>query len=353
MAYYEIPIAIQDRSFNFNADGSLFYPSSRAFFDGYGGPYIPATDVAPFWNPEFFGNMMVVNGRTWPYLTVEKRRYRFRLLNGCNSRFLILRLVTDRPGNPPPRAALPCWQIGAEGGFLPVPVPLEELLIAPAERADVMVDFSNLPVGSEVLLINVGPDEPFGGGTPGADFEPADTGSTGQVMKFIVAPKHGPDRSLEPSRLALPDFRPLPAASATRTLSLNEQMSMSFDGPVAALLGTVNSSGAAVPRLWMDAVTESPAVHATEHWDICNDTEDAHPIHLHLVQFQVIHRRNSDGAIRMPEPWESGYKDTVIAYPDEVTRIRARFDNAGLFVWHCHILEHEDNEMMRPYRVIG
>jgi bilirubin oxidase len=350
MRYYEIPIVIQDRSFN--ADGSLFYPGSRKFFDGYGGPYVPATDVPPLWNPEFFGNMMVVNGRTWPYLAVEKRRYRFRFLNGCNSRFLILRMAIERPGNPPRPSELPFWQIGAEGGFLPAPVRLEELLIAPAERADVIVDFSNLPVGSEIILMNAGPDEPFGGGTPGIDFEPADPGSTGQVMKFIVAPKHGADRSVEPAHLALPDFRPLPPASATRALSLNEKMSMFFDGPVAALLGTINSSGAAVPRLWMDAITENPALYATEHWDIRNDTEDAHPIHLHLVQFQVVHRRDLAGHVRMPEPWEFGYKDTVIAYPDEVTRIRARFDKPGLFVWHCHILEHEDNEMMRPYRVM-
>src|SRR3972149_4784748 len=91
--YYEIPIAVQDRSFNLN--GSLFYPDTRDFFDEFTGPFIPDSNVSPIWNPEFFGNMMVVNGRTWPFLDVEQRRYRFRFLNGCNSRFLVLKF--DHP----------------------------------------------------------------------------------------------------------------------------------------------------------------------------------------------------------------------------------------------------------------
>ena len=115
--FYEIPFAIQDRSFN--ADGSLFYPDSREFFDEFAGPYIPDSDVSPIWNPEFFGNTMVVNGRTWPFLEVEPRRYRFRFLNGCNSRFLILKIVADPLATRPASAALPFWQIGADGGFLP------------------------------------------------------------------------------------------------------------------------------------------------------------------------------------------------------------------------------------------
>jgi spore coat protein A, manganese oxidase len=138
--YYEIPLAIQDRSFN--ADGSLFYPGSREFFDGFRGPCIPDSDVPPIWNPEVFGNTMLVNGKTWPFLEVEPRRYRFRLLNGCNGRFLILRLDPE----------LPFWQIGAEGGFLPAPVQLSGLLMGPAERADVIVDFAGL-AGQTVRLL--------------------------------------------------------------------------------------------------------------------------------------------------------------------------------------------------------
>jgi bilirubin oxidase len=146
--HYEIPIAVQDRSFN--ADGSLFYPDSREFFDDFAGPYIGSetspgsgiqSDISPIWNPEFFGNTMVVNGRTWPYLEVEPRRYRFRFLNGCNSRFLILKLVSDPLARRRAKPALPFWQIGSEGGFLPEPVELDHLLMGLAERADVIVDF--------------------------------------------------------------------------------------------------------------------------------------------------------------------------------------------------------------------
>src|SRR4030095_3796229 len=178
--YYEIPLAIQDRSFS--EDGSLFYPDSREFFDGYAGPFIPETDVPPIWNPEFFGNTMVVNGRTWPFLEVEQRRYRFRCLNGCNSRFLILQFSDPR---------VRVWQIGADGGFLPAPVDINDvnngmLLMAPAERADVIVDFTNAPGGARIILRTLGPDEPFGGGVPGDDFAPSDPNTTGQVMQFRV-----------------------------------------------------------------------------------------------------------------------------------------------------------------------
>jgi bilirubin oxidase len=172
LKYYEIPIAIQDRSFN--ADGSLFYPDNRAFFEELNQPptqpyldipFIPdqacdgrQSDISPIFNPEFFGNTMVVNGNTWPFLEVEQRRYRFRFLNGCNSRFLLLQLSNG----------LPFWQIGAEGGFLPTPVQLKRLLLGLAERADVIVDFTKIPAGTRIVLQNLGPDEPFGGGEPPA-----------------------------------------------------------------------------------------------------------------------------------------------------------------------------------------
>ena len=337
--FYEIPIAVQDRSFN--DDGSLFYPDSRAFFDGFVGPYIPGSDVSPIWNPEFFGNTIVVNGRTWPFLEVEQRRYRFRFLNGCNSRFLILRFDND----------LPFWQIGTEGGFLPAPVQLNQLLMGLAERADVIVDFTNVPVGTQIILQNLGPDEPFGGGIPGVDFAPADPDTTGQVMQFRVVPASSVDTSRDPAQLKLPAFRPLGPASTTRQVSLNELGSTfpGFDGPTAALLGTLNGGGAAVPLQWEDPITENPALGATEVWEMHNFTEDAHPIHIHEVQFQVVDRQPIGGSPRPPESWETGFKDTVTAYPGEITRVKALFDRPGLFVWHCHIVEHEDNEMMRPY----
>jgi len=346
--FFEIPIAIQDRSFN--EDGSLFYPDTREFFDEYTGPYIPDTDVAPIWNPEFFGNTMLVNGKVWPVHTVEARRYRFRFLNGCNSRFLILKL-TAAP-DPTGSVIRPFWQIGSEGGFLPAPVQLDTLLMSPAERADVIVDFSGLPEGTEVYLLNLGPDEPYGGGAPGVDFPFANPDTTGQVMKFVVSRMIGRDRTVPPDQLSLPGIAPMPASNVTRQVSLNEQMSMAFDGPVKALLGTVAENGLGAPLFWNDPITENPEVSATETWEIYNHTEDAHPIHIHEVMFKVLNRDSfTDGTVRLPESWEAGLKDTVIAYPGEITRISATFDLPGLYVWHCHIVEHEDNEMMRPYHV--
>jgi bilirubin oxidase len=350
--YYEIPIAIQDRSFN--TDGSLFFPDSRAFFDGFTGPYIPESDVSPIWNPEFFGNTMVVNGRTWPYLEVEPRRYRFRFLNGCNSRFLMLKMSNN----------LPFWQIGTEGGCLPAPVQLDRLLMGLAERADVIVDFSGLAPGTEIILQNLGPDEPFGGGEPPNDFDAADPETTGQVMKFVVVPPASVDTSTPPSELKLPALPRLGMPSRTRQVSLNEMMSMVAGGPAAAMLGIMDN-GLPMHRMWVDPITENPALGATEIWEIFNFTADAHPIHLHQVQFKVVDRQalasDAEGVASSPAelvggplppmPWETGYKDTVIAYPGQVTRIKAKFDLPGLYVWHCHIVDHEDNEMMRPFFV--
>ena len=241
--------------------------------------------MAPIWNPEFFGNAIVVNGRTWPRLEVQRRRYRFRLLNGCNSRFLILRLENG----------LPFWQIGNEGGFLPEPVELPEVLLAPAERADVIVDFTNVPAGTSVRMLNVAPDEPFGGGVPEVDFEPADPSTTGQVMRFDVVPSAGADTSTPPSQLVLPSLAPLGAASLTRRLSLNEQESATVRvrteggaivldcpggepfGPAEADLGTLNSNGTGNPLGWDEPITERPAAGAVEVWELHNFTADAHP----------------------------------------------------------------------------
>lgn len=372
--YYEVPLAIQDRSFN--ADGSLFYPSSREFFDGFAGPYIPDSDVSPTWNPEFFANAMVVNGRTWPKMTVEPRRYRFRLLNGCNSRFMILRLTTVNAeaaadpvtGNWPPAATVPMWRIGASGGFLPGALEQRDILLAPAERADVLVDFSDMPAGTKVYMVNLGPDEPFGGGEGGTDFDYANPRTTGQVMMFEVAlPLSGTDATVNPANgLSLPTPPPLGDATLTRQITLNEEMSMVANGPKAALLGTLDAGGNSTPLRWMDPISEQPVLDQTEIWEIYNFTADAHPMHIHEVQFEVVNRQglatDIDGVAVQPavvigeprpaEAWETGLKDTVITYPGEVTRVKVRFDLPGLFVWHCHIVEHEDNEMMRPLLVL-
>lgn len=357
--YREIPIAIQDRSFN--TDGSLFYPDTRTFFDGYIGEYIPNSDLSPIWNPEFFGNMMMVNGNTWPYLDVDKVRYRFRFLNGCQSRFLILDF-TQIPG-------VEVWQIGNEGGFLAAPVNItadhgNRLLMGLAERADVIVDFTNVPAGNYVLG-NIGPDEPFGGGVPGTDFAAADQAGTGQIMEFHVMSGRRRDLSTPPRFLQLPAIEPLPAPVTTRPLGLIEMMSMHHDGPAAAMLGHVDADGMPVHQMWMEPVSENPMAGDTEVWEFYNFTADAHPMHIHEVVFEVVNRQalvvNAEGETappvqfagdpRPPEAWETGFKDTVIAYPGEVTRIKAKFGTPGQFVWHCHIVEHEDNEMMRPYRI--
>ncbi len=436
-AIREIPIVIQDRSFN--ADGSLFYPDNRAFFEelnveGTAGTpaeqfpgepelqidFVPDSDIAPIWNPEAFFNVMVVNGVSWPQLEVAPARYRLRLLNGCNSRFLNLALFTTEG------IELPFFQIGAEQGFLPsvamistgfatplpgngtlpplVPAPdlQQALLMGLAERADVIVDFSGLPDGTVVRMINTAPDAPFGG-FPDV---PADPETTGQVMQFVVSSDLWlPSDGLTTSPL---DMRPkaekkLKKKEVTRQVSLNEGESeevcvdvdatgnvVQVDGtpeegcveggepfaPKEALLGQVDLSGddpEGIPLKWTATgegveksvsvaagtvsvwVTENPDVGATEEWEMYNFTEDAHPIHLHLVRFEVTGREAIGGGESIvgndPQPWETGFKDTVIAYPGEITRVKALFDVAGLYVWHCHIVEHEDNEMMRPYFV--
>ena len=371
---HEIPIAIQDRSFK--PDGSLFYPANRDYFEGLAPgtlafnnvKFSPFSDVAPVWNPEFFGNMLVTNGKTWPALSVENRRYRLRLLNGSQARFLILKLArTTNPSDPSTWIDLPgaFKQIGGDQGFLSAPVVQSTLLMGPAERADVIVDFSGFNPGEKIILLNIGPDTPFGGGNPGEHFTTADPLSTGQVMLFNVVKRTGFDLSRIPAKL--PAERNTIPATVTRRISLNEEESLTeiFEGalfgPTAAKLGTVMGSGAGamgMPMMWSDEITENPALNATEIWEIYNFTMDAHPIHLHLVRFEVVGRTSLDGSpsANVPhnggvEPWEAGGKDTVIAYPGEITRVKATFDIPGLYVWHCHILEHEDNEMMRPYCV--
>ena len=436
----EIPIVIQDRSFN--ADGSLFYPDNRAFFEGLTPPqlqipFAPGSDISPVWNPEAFFNTMVVNGVSWPRLQVAPAQYRLRLLNGCNSRFLNLALkVRHKKKDRVTGRELSFYQIGAEQGFLPQVVeirtgfatplpgdgtmPLDRirgssgqqgLLMGLAERADVIVDFSGLKDGTVVRLINTAPDAPFGG-FPDV---PADPATTGQVMEFVVNSallQPSDATTTSPLNLVLNVEPPLGAPSVTRQVSLNEEESLEVCvtvdpagnvvalnvapgpnfladctaaggvpfAPKAALLGTVDFTNPAmplgIPLKWTDDtgastpvqitmadgstrtvnVTENPTLGATEDWEIYNFTVDAHPIHLHLVRFKVVDRLPIPGVLPAPapsgvQPWEMGFKDTVIAYPGEITTIRSLFDIAGLYVWHCHIVEHEDNEMMRPYVV--
>jgi bilirubin oxidase len=364
--HFEIPLVIHDRSFN--KDGSLFYPDNRAFFEGLNQPpvrpflripFIPEpasggrSDVSPIWNPEFFGDTMVVNGKTWPKLSVERRRYRFRILNAPDTRVLILKIVAGDPTARPGVPALPFWQIGADGGFLPRPVRLDQLLIAPAERVDVIVDFSGVAAGTDLFPINEGPAEPFGGGVAGVDFPFADPATTGQVMKLTVVPRTSLDASTPPASLNLPDLDRLGPAGRTRRVSLNEMESATVFvvteadgsvvfrprdptavafGPTMAMLGTasVGGRGSIMPAAleWADSITENPGFDATEVWEMYNLTEDAHPIHIHLVQFEVINRQALEidpsaetavlvpGTVTPPEPGETGTKDTVLVFPE-------------------------------------
>ena len=332
---YEIPLLIQDRSFN--ADGSLSYPTQGV------------TAVHPVWSPEYFGDMALVNGKIWPFLEVEQRRYRFRILNGSNARFFNLFLDSGQP----------FFQIGTDGGFLPAAVPVGKLLLAPAERADVIVDFSALPVGTSVQLMN-NAKAPY----------PSGTGmGLPKIMQFRIVRRKGTDTSTPPASLILPPVPLLDPASAvkTRDVVLTETADPVTGNP---LIGQLDNA------MWSDSVIENPRAGTTEIWHIINTTGDAHPIHVHLVQFQVLDQQPFDvaqyqatnqlvfaRAASAPAPNERlAWKDTVKSMPGQVTRIIAKFDlptgtsvtpgQKFRYVWHCHILEHEDNEMMRPFDVI-
>ena len=340
---YEVPLMIQDRSLN--SDGSLLYPVQVP-----GDP-----DIPPVWVPEFFGDAVLVNGKVWPYLEVEPRKYRFRMLNGSNARFYHLTLnestaTGDSLGRPGPRFV----QIGTDGGFLTAPVQLTELTVGPAERFDVVIDFSG--AFGKFFVMNNDAKAPF---PDGDDVIPT------EVMLFKVTKRlSGFDTSSVPSTLpAAPALNPF-SSVRTRDLVLIENAS-ALDNPIEGLINTH----------WEEPITETPRVGSTEIWRLINTTGDAHPIHVHLVQFQVLDRQSFDvdqypGRLvftgpRVVPPLNErrASKDTVKALPGEVTRLISRFDlptgtpvargQQFLYVFHCHILEHEDNEMMRPYTVVG
>ena len=437
-AIREIPLAIQPKSFN--ADGTQYYPADRAFFEGLGTggifadntdvniPFLPqsTSDIAPVWNPEAFFNTMVVNGNTWPVMEVAPEQYRLRFVNASDSRFMNLSLWLVN-GQGTKLREIPFYQIGSDQGLLPAVVRIETgfattlpgdgtdvntksldcllpngkprkncvpavpgtfaeqaLLMGPAERPDVIVDFSSLSDGDQLIMFNTAPDAPFGG-FPDV---PADPATTGQVMKFVVngaLANPAGDPSTPAASLVL-DPNPggvakLGVPDAIQDLALLEEESallcVTIDAvtgvidldpgsvpptcdpvlgsvpfaPKAAVLG-VNGSGGGEVQLWDDPIAQNPAVGDVEQWDLWNWSADAHPIHLHLVKFEVINREViGSGAPRPAEPWEAGWKDTAIMYPGEITRVKALFDVPGLYVWHCHILSHEDNEMMVPFCV--
>lgn len=315
---YDIPLMIQDKSFN--SDGSLFYPDSPPF----------PVPVKPSITPFFLGNTIVVNGKVWPHLKVEPRKYRFRIVNGCNTRNLVLGLSNNQSFS----------QIGTDGGLLNTPVTLNEIPLEPAERAEIVIDFSKLK-GESLILRNLDDDSP----------------NTGVIMEFKVdLPLLSEDTSKVPEIL-YPIVEHLEESMATKERDLTLSATRDEYGRPMLLLDN---------RMWHDPVTEKPHMDSIEVWNLVNLTNGAHPIHVHLVQFKILDRRFFDerkyleeGKLEFigdpipPHEYERGWKDTVKANPRMVTRIIMQFrEYPGDYVWHCHVLEHEDHDMMRPMRVL-
>ncbi|WP_254064420.1 multicopper oxidase family protein [Granulicella sp. S156] len=303
---YELPLLIYDRSFD--PHGQLYYPN-------------PPDEGA--WAQEYLGDAMVVNGKVKPYHEVEARRYRLRIANTANSRFFSLALSNGQSFH----------VIGSDQGLLSAPVEMKRLVLAPAERTDILVDFSHAR-GENVVLMS----------------------DRLELMQFRVAKDSATDSSLLPEVVRPVERIDEKQSIRTREMTLNE-----FDGDNGeAMVMLLNR------KHWADPVTEIVKLDSTEIWSLINLTEDTHPIHLHLVRFQILDRQsfaNYDylaeeklrltGEVIPPQAHEAGWKDVVQCPPGMVTRIIVTFHGyAGRYLWHCHILEHEANDMMRPYDVI-
>lgn len=305
---FEIPLIITDRQFH--ADGRLYYPTS-------GMPESP-------WVSEVYGDVMLVNGKMMPYLNVEPRLYRFRILNASNARFYYLALSDGTP----------LQQIGSDQGLMPRPVSMQSVTLAPAERADVVVDFSTL-AGQEIILRSLAMD----------------------LMQFKVAQRKLPAANPLPKTLRAAPRIPQAKSVKTRRLTLDN-----YEDPNTHMMMMLLNA-----TYWRQPITENPLLNSTEIWEFVNLTDDTHPIHLHMVRFQVLNRQRFDvdeylmsgrlviaGPLIPPPQNEMGWKDTVRADAGLITRIIIPFEGyAGRYVWHCHVLEHAANEMMRPFQVLA
>jgi spore coat protein A len=316
---YELPLTLYDR--DFTTDGQLSYPVSP--------------DPNHPWVSEFLADAILINGKIRPYALVEPRLYRLRMLNAANSRFFELSFTTaTTPGYGQPIKRQKFQQIGADQGLLAEPVTLEHINFAPAERADLLVDFSQF-AGQQVYLRNGAMD----------------------IVEFrVAAGTPQPAKALPAELRAVP--RPdVSLATTTRTITLNEYQ----DKVGNSMMMLLNR------KHWHEPVTETPKLNSTEIWEFVNLTEDVHPMHLHLVRFQILDRRVFDpfaylmhkqlkflAAATPPEANEAGWKDVVQCPPGMITRILVTFNGyAGRYLYHCHILEHESNDMMRPFDVIA
>lgn len=336
---YEIPLVLQDRTLS--ADGQLVY--APTFEDGLEPP-------AGRWASEFFGRLPVVNGTVYPYLEVEPRPYRLRILNASNSRFFNFYFnLASKPTDIP--RLISFQQIGSDGGLLPMPAQLKTVLLGPAERADLIVDFSELK--DQTVTLSNDAASPY----PGWEFTLVEHQQLHELLQIrVTRALKGTQRFVFPA--SIPPFTGLDrkASVKTRDFLLSENM----DEHGHSLGVRINGKGYAEP------VTEVVELGTTETWRFINTTDDAHPMHLHLVQFQILERQGYDlvalqrgrvelvGAVRAAKPNEAGWKDTAIVNPREVLTILVRFEGfTGRYVFHCHMLEHEDNDMMRPYVVVS
>ena len=367
---YELPIMIQDRTFN--ADGSLFYPQTGI-----------NPDVNPYWQHAFLGNTIVVNGKVWPNLNVDRGQYRFRILDSSNTRIYSLSCVNTQTGD-----ILPMVQIGSDGGYLKSSVTVDHIIISPSERIDILIDFSDLAPGTKAILKNTLLTYDF----------PNEDETLGNIMQFTVTNEEGFNPEILPTllnpTLEGDTFPNLPSPMRQRVLPLFQ-----VNGQFGPLYLLVNG------QRWSGVVTETPRVGDTEDWVFIDLTNNGHPMHIHLIQFQIVSRQDINvtrytadwislqrellGNNTAVPPWpndfvpqelpfeqyliesprppalnEIGWKDTALVYPNTVTIVRARWasqDGSPFpfdatvgpgYVLHCHILEHEDNEMMRPYKVL-
>ncbi|KAL2608714.1 hypothetical protein R1flu_027287 [Riccia fluitans] len=346
----EVPLVIQDK--RFWANGSISFPNVGV-----------SPLLHPYWCQGYSGDVVLVNGKIWPYLEVYPEKYRFRILNGANSRFFTLTLSD---------AALQWIQIGTDGGFLPSPIYLSQLTLAPANRADVIIDFSSLAIGSVVYMNNSAPI-PFPDGD--SRFSPPAVASSVMAFKIISRPRGSAAQNYKiPTNMtAVPKATYNLATDGYRSFIFNEE----FDSAGNRIKSLINSVG------YTDPLTETPKLGTVEIWDLINFTPDAHPIHIHLISFLVVHQQAFDQtaytanecslevefsqpgscftqAPQEPDATQVDWKDTVIVYPSVVLRLWTKWTprDGGSFpfdatsgpgyVWHCHVLEHEDNEMMRP-----
>jgi FtsP/CotA-like multicopper oxidase with cupredoxin domain len=420
---YEMAYAIQDRMFT--DKGALFYSAfpGDPFYDDFitGEGAILPPDLFPDGGPtalaEFFGDHMVVNGKIWPKENVEPRNYRMHLLNGTDSRFMVIRFraaatptSTDLVGAGAP---IPFYVIGSDQGLASSATPQVDTLVSePGSRYDIVFDFSSVPAGSRIIMENLGGDAPFGGDYGDAlgpdDFFP--DRQTDRIMAFdvvlpldeavpdtfdatTIGPYAGNNNFVTRVRkVALFEgkdefgrLQPLLGTAEPATDYLGHPIDWP-NTPEYANAGLVGQMEGSIA--WHSPTTENPALGDTEIWEIYNATGDAHPVHLHLVSFQVgtgdvptygvtrqeftadvipqpvvQHNGLLGQGFRLenivlgadvnagPEYVENAPKDMVTALPDQVTRIKMTFDKPGRYVWHCHILSHEDHEMMRVLHV--